>query len=426
MTRAPLLFVSLLLCAAPLSASPPDVVLVIADDMDRRHFEHVTAAAATPNLERLRQVSTEFPNGWAHARCAPSLASILTGLRPHEHGFYFNFDQSGLDREVDPCASFTARLASVGYRCFQGGKWWYGPQSDFGFEDAHDDRLRFARLNQTRLFDWIDSLAPDDPMFVWWAPMLPHTPHNEAQRHVDAVGPVEVPAYVPPPRAADFIEEETELLAMTHWFDEALGELFEKLDAVGRAQNLVVVFLIDNGWVNGLVSKGSPYEAAFQTPIWVTAPGHRQNAVVGDLVSLRDVYATVLGFAGLANDRAEAVDLGGYLRGEAVTPRGSLRDFCYPAFATAQAHRDDAYAVLVRDDRFKLVAWTRDVVASDNGILKIQHILTDFPTRAAETIEFYDLDADPFELSNLWGSPSFAAEQAALLAQAEEFYREAR
>ena len=419
--RSTILFLLAFFVTSP-SYAGPDILLIMADDMDRRHFEHINPSVSTPNLEALRGFSHVFEASWTHARCAPSLGSILTGQRPHVHGHYFNQDRTGLGREPDPQTSFTLKLQQQGYRSFQAGKWWFGPQDQYGFEAWHDDRLRFARLNQLQLFNWMDTLEKEDDMFIWWAPMLPHTPHNEQQRHIDTVGPVVVPSYVDSSLSQEFIDEETELLAMTNWFDEELGQLFAKIQSLGRDNGLIIIFVIDNGWANGLVSKGSPYEMAYQCPIWVSAPGFRFNANLPQLVSGVDVYSTILNYAGIPSDRPESFDLGLYIRGESTGNRDCLAEFCYPALSFSVAHRQESYAVLVRDERFKLIAWTRDVTEGENGCLRIKHILTDFPERLMGDLEFYDLQGDPLELNDLYGSQCFVKDQERLLAKATDFW----
>src|SRR4051794_21722859 len=80
-----------LLAAAPFNesrpATPPNIVLIISDDqlwsdfsfMGHRHIQ-------TPNLDRLANESLTFTRGYVPSSlCCPSLASIITGLYPHEH-----------------------------------------------------------------------------------------------------------------------------------------------------------------------------------------------------------------------------------------------------------------------------------------------------------------------------------------------------
>src|SRR4051794_41883632 len=85
---------TVLVCVAALAtsqatalAAPPNVVLIVSDDqgwgdysfMGHPHIE-------TPRLDRLAAESLTFRRGHVPSSlCSPSLASILTGLYPHQH-----------------------------------------------------------------------------------------------------------------------------------------------------------------------------------------------------------------------------------------------------------------------------------------------------------------------------------------------------
>src|SRR6478609_2507825 len=81
----PALAAELALKAAP--KSPPNIVLIISDDHHWRDYsfmghEHIR----TPNLDRLANESLLFTHGYVPSSlCCPSLASIITGLYPHQH-----------------------------------------------------------------------------------------------------------------------------------------------------------------------------------------------------------------------------------------------------------------------------------------------------------------------------------------------------
>src|SRR5437667_2604998 len=66
---------------------PPNVVLIISDDhgwTDYGFMGH--PQIRTPNLDRLAARSRVFRRGYVPSSlCCPSLASIITGLYPHQH-----------------------------------------------------------------------------------------------------------------------------------------------------------------------------------------------------------------------------------------------------------------------------------------------------------------------------------------------------
>ena len=77
-----------LLLAATVLADRPNIVLIISDDQAYRDFGFMgNTQVNTPHLDRLAKQSAFFPNGYVPSSvCSPSLATLLTGRYPHQHG----------------------------------------------------------------------------------------------------------------------------------------------------------------------------------------------------------------------------------------------------------------------------------------------------------------------------------------------------
>ncbi len=107
------------------------------------------------------------------------------------------------------------------------------------------------------------------PYFLWYAPMLPHTPHNPPERLLS-----KYKAHAPTESIAKY-------WAMCEWFDETIGQLREIVNKHGRPDNTLIVYVTDNGWINlpnesayAPRSKRSQYEGGIRTPIMFCWPGH--------------------------------------------------------------------------------------------------------------------------------------------------------
>ncbi|MGI6303434.1 MAG: hypothetical protein ACOX52_20605 [Verrucomicrobiota bacterium] len=97
----------------------------------------------------------------------------------------------------------------MGNVSFQSGKWWLGPAERGGFTSGMthgdpdrggrhgDEGLAIGREGMEPVFDFIRD-AGDRPFFLWYAPFLPHAPHNPPER---AVGAVSRPGGIDPYRA---------------------------------------------------------------------------------------------------------------------------------------------------------------------------------------------------------------------------------
>jgi arylsulfatase len=94
----------------------PNIILIITD---QQRFDTIGALGAswmhTPNLDRLAREGLSFSNCYVTAPlCAPSRASLFTGMYPHAHGVYSNFQKWA--------PTWVQWLADAGYHCVNIGK----------------------------------------------------------------------------------------------------------------------------------------------------------------------------------------------------------------------------------------------------------------------------------------------------------------
>ena len=391
--------------AAEATETRPNIVLIISDDHNNEHLGFLGHPVVhTPTLDALARRGTVFTT--AHlpmSRCHPTLASFLSGRWPHQSGIYYNFG----DKPLSPAGSLPNLLRDAGYATYVEGKYWEGNPREMGFSHGEGKTANtFVRQSQQALFDFIDEVRDQQPFFVWWAPMIPHTPHNPPRQYEQLYRREEIP--VPSWYHGDreeFLDREHTLLAMTSWLDDGLKQLVDKLKQAGEYDDTLFVFVIDNGWANGLASKGSPFEKGVSTPIFFSwskqVPSGNQ---LNQLVSTLDLYPTILSYAGIeAPEHAAGRSLRPLIEGQPDQGREVLFGAIYPAFATdPQTAENDVYALYARTERFKYILYVQDVVAARNrDYFRIQHILTDFPTRSAGDEDLYDLQTDPHELTDL-------------------------
>ncbi len=408
-------------CAAP--SEQPNIVLIISDDHDNEHLGFMgNPVVRTPNWDRLAEQGTVFTTCHLTAsRCRPSLASLLSGRLPHQSGIYANYHKertrgnSDIDGEkmLDPKNSLPGLLAKAGYATYGSGKYWEGDARAMGFTHGLGQRRRFgefARKGQEELLSFIDENAGEKPMFVWWAPLMPHTPHNPPKQFLEMFDPGEIPVpdYITRENREAFIEKEHLSLAMEAWTDDEFGKLRAKLKEKGEDENTLYVFLIDNGWSNGLPAKGSVFEKGVSTPVFFSQPGRIPEGVKrNDLISSLDIYPTILSYAGAeVPDSAEGIDLREAFETDAPVGRKELFGAIYPTAATNNGREpeSDVYALYVRTEKWKYVYYTRDVQGNVAGKpFKLHHILAEAPLRHRGDENLFNLNEDPYELRDLSG-----------------------
>ena len=310
------------------AADKPNVVIILSDDQawtDYGFMGH--EQIKTPHLDKLAEQSVVFERGYVAAPlCRPSLASMVTGRYPFDHGITGN-DVDGnknraaldlpLSQAFNKLPSFIRGLTDDGYLTHQSGKWWEGSFKDGGFTHGmtHGDPKRGGRHGDAGLVigreglkpisDFLDlAVTEKKPFLLWYAPFLPHTPHNPPRRLLDK--------YSAPGRPADVAR----YFAMCEWFDETCGDLLGQLDRRGLSKNTLVIYLCDNGWAAtstnaadpnqklwkgyALRSKSSPYETGIRTPIMLSWPGRIEPGRSQDLAHAIDLFPTIAAATGIA------------------------------------------------------------------------------------------------------------------------------
>jgi arylsulfatase A-like enzyme len=321
------ILLTLLSCALLIGAEKPNVVVILSDDQawtDYGFMGH--KEIQTPHLDKFAARSAVFERGYvASPLCRPSLASIITGRMPFDHRVSSNdVDGNNKRAELDLAVrahfhtlpNFAKALTANGYLTHQSGKWWEGSYADGGFTHGmthgdpkrggrHGDAgLTIGRQGMKPISDFLDlATSEKKPFLLWYAPFLPHTPHNPPERLLKK--------YQHPDRPADVAN----YYAMCEWFDETCGELFQQLESRGLTENTIILYICDNGWAatstnkddpnqkhwNGyaLRSKSSPYENGIRTPIMVSWPGKVAPTRSPDFAHAIDFFPTIAAATGI-------------------------------------------------------------------------------------------------------------------------------
>ena len=396
------------------SGQRPNVVMLISDDQawgDYGFMGH--PQIKTPALDKFAAESLTFTRGYVpDSLCRPSLATMVTGLYPRRHGIvgndppvpqslghskrlarrdplYTAVRERYIDR-IDHVPTLPKMLRDLGYVSHQSGKWWEGHYSRGGFTHGMthgdratggrhgDDGLVIGRKGLKPVFNFIDDAVDrKTPFMVWYAPFMPHTPHTPPQRLLDK--------YM---KLTDSIHV-AKYWAMCEWFDETCGQLLDYLDQKGVADNTIVVYVCDNGWIQSTDnahyaprSKRSQYDGGVRTPIMVRWPGHITPRMdTTHLASSLDLAPTILAACGL--------------KPTAEMPGINLAD-------------DDAVA---KRDTLCGAIYEHDIVAMDDPAASLKYlwciegeyklILPNAKRVTDEGPELFHITADPHEQNNL-------------------------
>lgn len=436
-----LTILSVLFAVASAGASPPNFLVLLADDLrpDAIHAlgnPHIQ----TPNLDKLVSRGASFSNAYIMgarngAVCMPSRAMLMTGRD------LFAFDESA-GRIPEDYATFPELLRKAGYETFITGKWHQDAASlnrTFstgdnifmgGMHDPfniplhdHNPEGKYARdsaqvhkgAHATHLFadaaiGFLQGRDTEQPFLAYVSFTAPHDPRSAPAEYHDRYDASILPVpgnFLPEhpfdngelrirdemlagfPRTREEVQKHlADYYAMVTQLDEEVGRILAALKATGVGDNTVIVFASDHGLAvgsHGLMGKQNLYEHSIKLPLIIAGPGIPEGKTTGALVYLMDLGATLMDLAGLdASPLTDARSFAPVLKDPATPHRRFLTMF----------YRE--YQSGVRMDAWKYLAY------SVNG---------------AEREQLFNLDDDPLELKNLADDPAQVAIRDTLRSQ---------
>ena len=415
---------SLLGCSAPRGSKQPNIVIVIADDLAWRDIGCYGATqVSTPHIDKLAAEGMRFERAFtATAMCAPMRQQMYTGIFPVRNGAYPNHSQS-----KPGVKSIPHYFAPLGYRVALSGKKHFGPPENYPFEFLGEGKdIDYAAIDEFIARD------PEQPYFLVACSNEPHLPWNRGD-----AAKFDPAAFAVPPYLVDTPETRQAMAAYyaeIEYLDGQTGRLMAAVEKSGQADNTIFIFCSEQG-VQFPHGKWTCYDLGLRQGWIVRWPARvKAGSTAKAMVQGVDALPTLLEAAG-GDPAVHDFDGRSYL---AVLEGGADRhaDYAYGAHTTRgiiQGSR--CYPVRsVRDERHKLI-W------NTNYATKFQNILTESDgsgywsswVRKAKTdaeaaalvkmyqqrpeFEFYDVVADPFELTNLVEQPEHAQKIALLKAK---------
>lgn len=367
----------------------------------------------TPNFDAMARRGTHVAHSiTCQPVCGPARSVLQTGLYATKTGCFRN----GIPLPQD-AKTLAHHFSEAGYATGYIGKWhladeepvpadkrggydyWLGSNLLEFTSDAYD-LVMYDNDNQPRklpgyrvdgqtdaMIRYVDA-HHDEPFFLFSSFIEPHH-----QNHLDDYPPPDgyreryTGGWVPPDLAALGGSTHQHLAGyygMVKRLDEALGRLLDALKSLGLADDTIVMFTSDHGChfkTRNSEYKRSCHESAVRVPTAFCGPGFDGGGMVDEMVSLIDLPPTLLDAAGI--DVPEA------MQGRSILPllRGEREGWPEEAFiqvSEAQVGR------AVRTGR-----WKYGVDAPE------KHGGKDAGSSVYVEQYLYDLQADPYELTNL-------------------------
>lgn len=420
---------------------PKNVIFILSDDhrYDYMGFHpNSPDFLETPAMDRMAEEGAHLANAFVSTSlCSPSRASILTGQYTFRHRVVDNTNML-----PEGTALVSTALKDAGYQTAFFGKWHIGGESDDpkpGFDRWVSFRGQGVYYNPTLNVDgqrdeyegyvsdiltdftleWLDEIDRDQPFFAYLSHKAVHAEFEPAERHEGMYAD----SYIPMPQSMKDIERNYE--GKPDWVreqryswhgvdymyhnrddhpqtledlivryseslmgvDESIARVLDYLEEQGLAEETLVLYMGDNGFMlgeHGLIDKRQAYEESMRVPLLAWAPGFIEpGTVIEENIMNIDMTPTFLDIAGGSMPEDHIVDGQSFLPILAGnTPDDWRSTFVYQYFwEDAFPQTPTVYAI--RGDRYKYIYY---------------HGLWD-------KNEFYDLKTDPQEMHNLINVP---------------------
>ncbi len=276
----------------------PHSALLITLDTTRYDALHCLGgpAGASPNLDALAEEGVVYDAARTVTPLTlPSHASIMTGLYPLRHTVHANslmalpdtattLAERARDDGFQTAAFIAAVVLADGFGLDQGFDTYNQPTPPAVQQTLHYDRRRASEVADEAIA-WLRERDPEKPFFVWVHFFDPHMPYEPPQRFIDQVGEAGYHA---------------EVAAMDH----AIGRIFEELKEDGAYDATTIVVVADHGEGRGQHDEETHgtfvYDSTIRVPMILRhADGHRAGERSDEIVSVTDVYPTLVESLGL-------------------------------------------------------------------------------------------------------------------------------
>ena len=440
------LFVCAVLLSVPQTglaqSGRPNVLVIMADDLnnDLGTFGH--ARVKTPNLDRLAARGVRFDRAYTQfPLCSPSRVSLLTGLRPDTtkvHDLVTDFRTN-----LPDVVTLPQMFKRNGYVSARVGKIYHygnpGQIGTSGLDDAaswdefvnprgidKDEETKLTNFTPTRgigsTLAYYASPAPDAehtdgkvagetiallekykdrPFFIGAGFYRPHCPFIAPAKYFDLYSLDDIPApvasvspAVPPPAwftnpphwgVSEQAQRETirAYYASISFLDANVGRILDALDQLGLGKTTVVVFISDHGYhlgEQGQWMKQTLFERSARAPLIIAGPGVPATGRASSrIVEFIDLYPTLAALAGLRPPAG--------LHGRSLAPLLKNPSAKWDRPAITQVRRGPVatpfFGYSIRTEKWRYTEW-------DGG---------------KRGVELYDEVADPQELTNLAADP---------------------
>lgn len=401
------------------SASRPNIVWIIVDDMSANFSCYGEQTVRTPHVDQMAAQGTRFSKAFVTAPvCSPCRSALITGcyqttIGAHNHRSGRGTLKINLPGEVVP---IPVLFRQAGYYTCIGGFGATGKRlgkTDYNFEwprEMYDSNDWTGRKPNQPFFMQVQlhggKYRGQGPSKAWRERILRDFGSNTSPETV------KLPPYYP--RDPVILQDWADYLDCCRLTDTEVGDVMARLKREQLLDNTIVFFMTDHG-ISHARGKQFLYDEGTHVPLVVSGPGVASGIVRSDLVEHIDLAATSLSLAGIkvpAWMQGRDILAPNYNKRDAVY---AARDRCDETMEHLRSVRTERYKYIrnymplrphLQPCRYKdekvIVQKLRELHVA--GTLEpLAEKLLFAPRRPDE--ELYDLQNDPYEIHNLAADP---------------------
>ena len=412
-------------------SSPPNIIIIIPDDMGWHDIGYHGSVIKTPNLDQLARSGVILNQHYVMPTCTPTRVSLMTGLYPSRYGITGPDYGEVIDRGDPTLASL---LAESGYTTHIAGKWHmgspphtplkYGFDTSYGFFDGQIDPYTHEYKTETELTsrqswhrnddylneeghatDLITNEAiriikeeHEQPFFIYLAYSVPHIPLDEPDHWTSRYD------------GLNMHPSRKWFAASISHMDDRIGKVVNALEESGKRENTIILFISDNGGQKNWRSqtlyrgayadkphdvlgnnfplrgwKGDLFEGGIRVPAFINWPGRLPADELDMPVHVSDWLPTLCQLAGteVANINLDGENIWPYLANEQEAKDRKLYWKTRQHFAV----RDGDWKMLLQTDNSDTLLYdlsedfreTRDLSQlHPEKIIQLMQLLEDF------------------------------------------------
>jgi arylsulfatase A-like enzyme len=402
----------------------PNIILITVDDLGWKDLGFMGSKYyETPFLDKLALQSMVFTNAYAGAaNCAPSRASLMSGLNTPKHGVYtVGSSERGKSKTRklipvknkkylhDSIYTLPKMLKSAGYTTAHFGKWHIGEDPKTQGIDYNIGGSKRGNPGRNGYFspyniDFIENKKSDEyltdrltseainfikkkhtsPFFINLAFYSVHTPLQGKENLIQKYN------------LKEGVNGQKNSIygSMVSSVDENVGRILDIINEYNLKENTIIIFTSDNGGIRAIsnqhplrAGKGSYYEGGIRVPFFMRWPNKISSGINKNNVSHLDIYSTL---QEIVNPKVQAKKLDGIsLKSQFKSPSKLERNIFYhfPIYLEAYNKIEDHG----RDPLFR----TRPGSVIISGKWKLHHYFED------DSTELYNLETDIGESNDL-------------------------